>query len=312
MPDICFHIGLYKTASSWMQRTVFPAVGGLGLGSGNNKNRILQRMKACFLERSPDVWQEAEGRELAEDLLACAVSDGPVLYSDEALYRAKIFLDSTREADFTGEPYLLATHLREFSRHAWQGKGRVSVFYFVRNQMDWLASFYAQLSNRIPGASQADFVRRIQALADRPSAFGGNVVKYDRLTAALYEALGRDNVLPLVYERLNEEQTWSTLRAFSGLALANERASGTGGHFKIRRHSPGSWTLRKYGEKLRPRGFADRVHKNLARLPGRRAGSINAHESLRRQVQAAYHQSNAEFERLSGLDLSGLGYYPET
>lgn len=111
MPDICFHIGLYKTASSWMQRTVFPAVGGLGLGSENNKSRILQRMKTCFLECSPTVWRESEGRKLVDDLLASAPSGDTVLYSDEALYRAKIFLDSSHEAQFVCEPHMLATHL---------------------------------------------------------------------------------------------------------------------------------------------------------------------------------------------------------
>lgn len=189
MPDICFHIGLYKTASSYLQKTVFPEVGGLGLGSPHNQNAVLERMKSCFLECSPGIWREEQGRKLADDIERSTPKDANILYSDEALYRAKIFLADTHESLFVAEPYILAEHFRQFSEYAWGGRGRVRVFFYVRSQADWLASLYAQLSNRIKGASQQDFVQRVQNLVDHPSASGGNVAKFDVLTAVLQDAL---------------------------------------------------------------------------------------------------------------------------
>ncbi|MCC1495977.1 hypothetical protein [Alcanivorax sp. 1008] len=312
MPDISFHIGLYKTASTYLQNAVFPQSGGLGRGSPHNQNDILARVKKSFLYCSPGVWRESHGLMLSEDIKNSSPNSTHILYSDEAIYAARIFGNDARASLAAGEPYHLAEHFHQFKKHAWKDRGRVRVFFYVRNQADWLGSLYVQLSNRIIGASQSDFEEHIDRLVDQPSAYGGNVARFDDLTSALQEALGPDNVLPLLYERLHDECTWEKIRQFTGISgLGSSSLQGTGKDYKVRQRIPGNWPIRPYGEGLKARTPSEFLYKYLYRvLAGNR--SLQMTGELRTKLQACYLDSNRNFEKLSGLSLAAddLQYYP--
>ena len=315
---LIFHVGLYKTASSYLQWQIFPQVDALGTGPQPARVKALKtRMVQLFRRRSPSVWRTRKGRATAAEIAALARDDRPVLYSHESLYHGKIFLQGERRLQVRDPVHLLAAHLSAFARHAWGGRGSVRCLFFVRNQPDWLASMYAQFNDKVPGSGQADFERRVDALLADPPARGGQVVAYDHWVVTLAQALGEDAVLPLLYERLQEPQTWTRLAAFTErpeLSCTDTADTPPGEQAKVRRSSPDAWRLKRPAV-----GRISRQGRKLLRRAGlpvqvpkaeTSEASLVMDAALRQRIQTAYAASNRRFERLTGEEWAGRGYYP--
>jgi len=315
---LTFHIGLYKTASSYLQWQIFPQVGALGIGpqptrSKTPKNRMVQ----LFRRRSPSVWRTRKGQAVAAEIATLAQDDGPILYSHESLYHGKIFLQAERRLQVRDPVHLLAAHLSGFARYAWGGRGPVRCLFFVRNQPDWLASMYAQFNDKLPSSGQADFEARVEALLADPPSHGGQAIAYDHWVVTLAQALGEASVLALLYEQLQAPQTWARIAAFTERPeLAGAAADEPPGErAKVRRTARDTWRLKRPAA-----GQATRTGRKVLRrvgLPVEVPKAQTATESLvltpalRQRIQCAYAPSNRRFERLTGESLTGLAYFPE-
>ena len=314
---LTFHIGLYKTASSYLQWQVFPAVGALGTGPQPARAKALKgRMVQLFRRRSPAVWRTRKGQAAAAEIAALARDGGPILYSHESLHHGKIFLQAERRLQVRDPVHLLAAHLSAFARHAWGGRGPVRCLLFVRNQPDWLASMYAQFSDKLPDPGQADFEARVEALLADPPGHGGQVIAYDHWLAALSQALGEEAVLALPYERLQAPQTWARVAAFTERPELAEAAAGPPGEqAKVRRAAQDTWRLKRPAAGRAARAGRKGLRKAglPVQAPEAQAGAepLVLTPSLRARIQAAYADANRRLERLAGLELAGLGYYPE-
>jgi hypothetical protein len=316
VPSFFLHIGLPKTATTTLQERLFPALGGVhyvgipmtdGFAAAPGDGARHRLLAECF-RRSERLWAAVGDDVLAEFL-------GPkqrwlqqptsVLASDEGVGRT-----ASRTA-------LLGAHLSSMERtvRSW-GFDDLRVLCVFRRQDEWLASHYAQVSDRKPAPSQQDFEATVSHVLD-PHAGRfklGAMLDYQSLHEALEGAVGADRLLMLPYERLRADPAGfdDALCAFVGTPVPE-----TGSAEAVRNarsDRPGTWRLRR--RPTRVERSLRRIHARLP-LPDRlstpsmtRPGTIELTAVLREQILDAYAVSNRALGRRLGTDLSTFGYHP--
>ncbi|WP_299819410.1 hypothetical protein [uncultured Jannaschia sp.] len=302
------HVGLPKTASTFLQNQVFPALDHLAVRTVPRTRLFRERADAavefrtfaCALRRSAALWPSI-GEPLLDELLG-PDADGRrgLLVSDEAIGRA------------ASRPEGLAAHLSAFASLARaRGFARPRIVAFLRRQDHWLASHYAQISDRKRGAGEAGFRATVAATLD-PAAQKhgfGTLLDYAALRAALVDVAGEDGVLLLPHEALVAEPEPTLRRLLDWLgtppALA-ERLATAKGRDNVRSDTAGSvlqWQLRPPSIPL-PRGR--RLALPAGIWPARR---ISLPADLSRRILGAYGDSNRDVAAATGLDLGRWGYF---
>jgi hypothetical protein len=326
--DLLLHVGLMKTGTTTLQKLVFPAVPGY-LGSlpqydFNHRDAGLGQQFIQFLAgRTVDVerWRDE----------ACSAVEGTgadtIIVSRETLTRwsdrgswhvpvSGRFGDLSRPP--RRSPHPLIAFLRGHVLPAWESVGAVRTLVTLRNQSDWLASLYAQVSDRIIRASQEDFEARVARLVAGRDAY----LDYAALIEDLDHLVGRDASHVLLLEDMGTDVYWQQLGAALGTALheAGELQTAT----NVRRED-GVWMLRPFNS----HGIKDVLMARSA-SPGRqrswtlrglghpvqlvrtamrtRDASINVTDELRQRVRDGYASSNLRLGHRLGRDLSDLGY----
>jgi hypothetical protein len=213
LPDLIFHLGLTKTASTFLQKKVFlgkmyTLARARDREYDTHKSREFQKV---MHENPPAFWQSPEGKHFFDHDPKLSQN---VLISHESIYDHVPF-PQKNEPTISGEPLLFASKLKEISEHCWP-HGQTKAFFFFRRQADWLASIYAHTCWQLPEPSQKDFDARVEALLDG-STPGLNAVNYSLLLESLENSLGAGNVLALPHEDFQKDATWEKLRNFTGI-----------------------------------------------------------------------------------------------
>ena len=314
------HIGLPKTATTYLQKEVFPtvpAVRYLGIPRGDlfaspqDLDRGRRTLTAC-VNRSAEVWEGA-GEAVLEEVFGCeraARPRGDVLVSDEGVGRSG------------SRPALLGAHLRALRRRAevW-GFERVRILCVIRRQDHWLASHYAQISDRNPESSQEDFEAMIRETVDPAGdRYGfGMLLDYAALTGAVEDAVGAENLLVLPYERLAQEPVRFLRSVYNFLeADAPPRREGEPERRNVRSAGGEVWELRPSARervlRLRPARLAGALglpnEIRLIRNPRNEevTKTIRLTPPLRALISDAYRRSNRSLENRYDLRLDRLGY----
>ena len=304
------HVGLPKTASTFLQERVFPALGHLEVRSVPRSRAFRgaadaadgHRLFAAALRRSAAVW-EARGAELMDELLGAGDRGGRgLLVSDEAIGRA------------ASRPEALAAHLSAFARlAAARGFGAPRIVAFLRRQDHWLASHYAQISDREGGGSQAGFAAMIERTLDpaRDRHGFGMLLDYGALHAALAQVAGAEGVLLLPHEELVAEPERVLRRLLAWIGTPEDTVptllAAAAGRANVRGEAAGglpSWRLRPPSLAL---GGGRRAAVPSWLWPARRIALAPA---LSARILAAYAESNARAAKAAGLDLAAYGYLP--
>ena len=298
------HIGLPKTASTFLQQRVFPLLGHVTVRT-MPRTRLFRtaadaraefRAFACLMRRPPEVWADHGPAAMAEILGPDDDGRGSFLVSDEAIGRV------------ASRPRALAAHLAAFAgAAAARGFGPPRIVAFVRRQDHWLASHYAQVSDRTPRASQAGFEAFVDATLDpagRRRRFG-RLLEYAALHDTLLGVAGERGVLVLAYEALVAEPEATLTRLLDWLgtpaplvadiaaaprARANVRSAGDG--------AAPAWRLRPPSIGL-PSGRRVSVPHRL--WPERR---ITLRPDLSARILESYADENARLAATAGIDLS--------
>lgn len=314
------HIGLPKTATTYLQQEVFPALGHLrylGIPQGDvfagpeELGRGPRTLTNCT-KRSALFWSRY-GEAVFRDILGCETTERPpgdVLLSDEGIGRAG------------SRPILLGSHLQGLATQAKKrGFGCIRLLCMFRRQDHWLASHYAQISDRNPQASQEDFEETVNRILDPAGGrFGfGMLLDYAALAQHLRPVVGSSNLLMLPYELLVHDpaQFHHRIMAFLGdTAAANASRFVDAQKRNVRSKQEGVWELRpaRYSRaiQLRP----GRLLSSL-RLPSEihlgwrtRGGTIRVTEQLRMSILSEYESSNSTLSEELGIDLARFGYLP--
>jgi hypothetical protein len=289
---------LPKTASTTLQEEVFPALVRhtyiakpttkiLHPTPRGDSGLLFERA----LSREPGIWA-AIGGDLFDEFLGKEAGERPVLVSDESIGRA------------ASDPLRLAAHLAEIDRLARaRGFAALRVMVVIREQAAWLASHFAQLSDRRWHSDQAAFERFVRKQTDPADGLFrfGALLQYDRLHMALTSALAPDRVGVLALEEL-ERDTASFF--FKLRCLLHERLPELGTKPQksrnVRNTGDANWMLRSP-----PIGSPVRRMRFMLRGPTGR--TIKLTPELRRACMV-YAPGNAALAERTGLDLAGYGY----
>ena len=184
--SVIFHIGLPKTATTFLQYRAFKGTPGIGY----MHRKLEPEQNFCKPLENAIHRRAALPPGAKEKVSAYFDGKGPLLVSDEVLcMRAREFW-----VDELVEPEGVAKrlwNLRKLSDH----KLRMSVIIGLRRQDQWLGSWYAHTSGRFTEFDQADFDRRIAALisGETPPSWV-RWLQYDRLYETFADMFGPERV----------------------------------------------------------------------------------------------------------------------
>lgn len=334
---ITLHLGMSKTGTTFLQQRLFPVLPGVHFYDQPRTNKLnggpYQGLLARAFKRSPALWNDI-GDELYSELIKEGDFSGSgkiVLISDQ----------SAGPAMFEAEPYSghylerernradqFCSHIASLSNIAKKyGASRVRVILIFRRQDDWLASKYAQRSNRIKNASQKHFETRIRSVIDPADRYytDGVVLNYYYLWQKLVDTVGEENLLMLPYEWFNNAPS-EYLTAIAEFITSLKRSqlnrvmnSVDIHQINVRSVSKNTWQLRRSKNKspvsvrLRPArlfkklGFPIRVPLTM----GDRGlhDEISLSPRLRDEIMGKYKDTNRKLSLLLGIDLKNYGYY---
>lgn len=332
------HIGLIKTGSTFLQREVFPLISSIEY-MFKPKSDLVEKAYwwsgafSCFFDRSPAIWAELGDSLFAELFGRHAETDSgeDVLVSDENvcvnMEKPPSYLLGGRWARRGRDPFSTRAHLEELSKVVLgQYFSRIRVLVAVRRQDSWVASSYAQLSNRWAGASQDHFEEYVSSLLDPATDYyvNGVALDYHLLWQALVQAVGQQNVLMLPYELMKADMPEFLSRWFQFLEVPEEGVQiietltdrSQSRKRNVRSLSQDTWKIRERVRKhlrLRPgRVFAALGLPTKLRLPWpdfKRGDKIRLTPELKERFVNTYEDSNQAFAEAIGMDLSSYGYY---
>lgn len=307
---LALHIGLPKTATTFLQTGIFPALDGLtflatpgtALFAGPSDADAGGRLMAAAMKRSAAIWRD-RGDLLFSEMLGAREAWTPrdVLVSDEGIGR------------IASRPALLGEHIDAIGREAGRwGFSKVLVLAVFRRQDHWFASHYAQMSDRNPSASQADFERAARSvLSPFETRYRlGMLMDYAALHEVLTGTLGRDRVLMLPFERLAAapDAFHRSIARFLGVPAPQFGGAVATADRNARSAGAGTWQVRP----LRPAaGRMSRLRSLPQRLAaGRRERTITLTPDLSAAMLSAYRDSNTRLAAALGVDLAAFGYFP--
>lgn len=324
MQDLIFHLGLTKTASSFLQRRVFRGkMNTLENAIAWEDDRVEARaFQECFRYNSPFYWR----RQGAGDLFFRdkGASGRNIVISHESLFEHVPFNDKEGPGNIVCEPYLVSARLKEIADNVWQNGG-VKALFFFRKQSEWLPSIYAHVCYRLKEPSQADFDRRVHEFVSGHSSLA-HAVDYSLLFEQLAATLGSESVLALPYEALHEAEIWAQLREFTGIDDLGEDVNLTKRDVNVKK-LPGDkdWALSgrvqplnrsQLVAPLRPliRSVTSTEQRNkikdaIKKVMGLEDLRIGIDDDLAAEVMKFYENGNRHLASMIRMDLQKYGYY---
>jgi hypothetical protein len=301
------HIGLFKTATTTLQRQFFPALSGcVFLTRGHGEDKFLFRLLATNLcNADDDSYMEATFRSFLQDKMRNRPET--LVMSHEAFSGAVYdgMYNAERNAD----------RLR-----ALLPDGRIVVV--VRNQGAMLRSLYNFHVQKGGFASFEEFVANRADGCD----FDPDHLHYDTLIARFQQRFGSESVKVLLYEslvarpgeflaELSSFITGNEVRAMAPTNLGTDNRSLSPPSRWLLRHANQLFRVSRFNPKprLTPIARADKlrallqnvVDPRLLRGVTQRSGSD---EAALANIVGRYEQSNSRVEEMTGLSLRQWGY----
>ena len=340
--DLVLHLGMSKTGTTYLQEEVFPRLTWIEyfdrptsetLRGGKN-----QGLLARAFRRSPAIWDDI-GDDLLEEVLRRSkgnAGDTTVLVSDQSagpqIWQLNPYLGSRWEQE-RQDPFLLKAHLQQISKVAqsW-GFGSLRILLIFRRQDTWIASKYAQRSDRFPNPSQSHFERYVDYLLNPEDGFysDGIVLDYHKLLHQIRSAVGSSNVLMIPFELLKHDarmyleqivgfvdHTAEPKNATTTLVRLLAQSSTTTKR-NVRSARANMWALRRrrsqrsiLPQQVKGRlRHAERLWQRTVRSSAsKRRRYIELTREMSDRILDVYAESNRRLAREIDVDLSRYGYF---
>jgi len=333
--DIILHIGLPKTATTALQRSLFrhdPAIayiGKLGLYHGVSLDQLgaprsrtadhageqlVRELQRCAASR----W--SEGSSVLVERVLRAVDEGglgpgPLVLSHEDLlagtFGAFRVIERRRGRTVIGvDPDALADRIAAFARSGWPGN--VSIMVTLRRQDTFLASLFAQTFPARWDTSVNTLDRFVEAVTEEQYySLGGLVLDYDWLVGRLEDSVGQGNVGVLFYEDIvsDVDRIAESLQTWFGTDPERVRAALTDRSWKTRTADQQRWRVQRYRGRNRVRHLGQWIKRRLHSEPDPKWAYLT--EATRARVLTTYADSNRRLAQRLGRSLADYGYYTD-
>lgn len=334
MQELVLHIGLPKSGSTTIQERLLALLpGNLGEPRTDEWSRILRRDLVALLK------QPRSGRDLEAGAIdwirtldrvvprADAVQDR-LVFSEEMLTRPSFYFRTPSTPRYVDNIHPVVTVIGAIRRCSIDRFSRVRVLICLRRQDQFLASYYAQSSNRLPFAGQADFERRVIRLLQDDSLQGRRYLDWASLVQQLWSVVGRENVQVVFLENMATDEYWHDVFGFVGRAPGPDElntAPWRNIQDNARNLGDDTWSvrslapLRLIGSRsngaLPPRANVQYpvVVRSLLRaekLIARRRTNIVLRRSISESIMSSCSPFNTSLSVELDFDLSKLGYHP--
>jgi len=343
MPDLIMHVGLHKTGTTTIQQQVLAGLPNfLGkeryhdppqtLSGTHEEDKMLHSVVKDFLwlsskelQRRTDEWVSH-----VQKLASRNIPEQPLLISNEIFTEWRgdtvepwLYSPTPNKKRKRKKPMPLARFLGDYLIPAW-GDGQVKVVITLRNQPEWLASLYAQQSDKIRYASQKDFEQQVANLISAEDPF----LDWDSMVEEICSAVGRENVCVLLHEDMHQPAFWEDLISFMEIEDSACRPEINNTRLNVRKSSSNQWELMrpatptqrrlkyKWPKFLFPltrsivlsglRKFEPVMRQFI--FANRRGDSIELNEEIVEKIRNYVKPFNARLSQRLNRDLTDLGY----
>jgi hypothetical protein len=326
MTDLLLHVGLMKAGSTTLQERVFVhSPGNIGrpfAGSWAHGNVTGLREVVGLAGNDADLtaalrhWVTRLESAVPKRVLAQPLA----ILSDEVLTRPWFYFRTGVTPRYASDRLPIAHLVDVLANGGIWSHGRVRVLLSLRRQDAFLASFYAQQSDRIPFASQRDFERRVRYILENPTLRGAAYLDWSTHVEQLRDAVGADALTVVHLEELSHPYTLDQLSSLTGIERrllpageverANVRGSGAN-QWRLRRLR----TPRKFKRTGKRQSYdveRPMLKQGLAWADRLLRGYERGQLALTTEVEATIARTVAPFNRrlevLLERDLATLGY----
>lgn len=249
---LVLHVGLPKTGTTTVQKHVFPKVatyyGPFSKPSASFWREGFPRLRQIIQFLPPAWWFTPAARDDREFLrrlgqrLACSCND--VLLSFENLIASEFFGPNqgayVRE---DGTRFHPVEHLAEILPILFPSREETIVLVTCRRQWPWLPSLYAQLSDRIPGASQRDFDDQLETILESDWVHQ-STLNYHHLGSEILRRVLPSQLVFLPMESMGQLEYSTLLAGVLQLAPDEVHRAVAGSRENARQAAPNTWKLR--------------------------------------------------------------------
>jgi hypothetical protein len=273
--NVVFHVGLPKTATSFLQMTLFARCPSINL----IHRKVAQRERLYFnnvLRGKREATKQGVLRRLRSDVLNI-VSDENISITPLSIWKGK-----------DDSPTATWRRLSELSRLVTGRDNSFRTIMTIRRQDRWLASRYAESAKLFEIADQSDFEERVSGMLARADGHQDSWLNYHHTVSAFSERIGRDKILVLMQEELEANPfSWTRqLEDFLGINDLSPILSESDVRPRnVLSTGVDSWKLRG--------------HKSEIRLP----------EWLSKRILDAFASSNRKLASEFSIDGARFGYY---
>jgi hypothetical protein len=294
---VYLHIGHHRTGTTFLQKRVFSKIDHL---TYYHKDETTEAAKLLGAFRMSTLIWKTQGDAL---LRPFSKSKKPSVISSEELSCHRLFLSP--EIEQRRDPCQLAAHVRGLRAAAARYDLKVRIIVGIRRQDGYLCSRYANLSDRIESASQADFERQVRDILNMSSRYfiDGVWLDFENTAQMLAEAVGANNLLILALEQLSDQPT-AYLNVLSGFLDLPIPKCIDPAVVNARSEAENIWRLKRERYK-----FTGRLVNPLMAALGKQPGTISLPEDLKSQVMHTYGQSNRKLAKHVSADLGRYGYF---
>lgn len=328
MATLVLHIGMPKTATTFLQRKIFPKWNGENV-SFLPKGEIQRRLKGGEFDgfrvgrglsvgfaRSPLFWEDCGDSFFRAILSDDLVPDKSVVLSFEGITDPNFFATPSLNMP-RKDPYLLKLHLERVVDISHRlGVDKVKVILTFRRQAPWLGSLYAQQSDRVFSAGQKDFEAKVDYLLDQRYGYHiyGVWMNYFRIWQLLSGVVGGENVLFLPQEMLTAQQKDFVERCSSFVGYSGEeiQLDGVQPRDNKRSVSENSWKLRPYSlqenSAFAQGGVKNRILRKL-KIPRVFNKEVTVTRELNERINLKFAHENSLLSHGLGINLADYGFH---
>jgi len=300
--DVILHVGMYKCASTFLQRKVFPFLRGVYFPHGR-EDRIRNFIHQ-LPHRNPLLVDTAAEKQWIDREIEAKSGAGPVLISHESLF---------------GWVYRNFTNNKAVTDLLKQIFPRARILVIIRRQDEWLESAYTQTIHEGHSVSLKHYLGWRDGKFHESLARDGADIRTDvrqinplPFIRNYMELFGKDRVLVLPYEllRKNRDAFIDRICTFIGVASHHpdddtsvNRSYSLVSACIARALNP---ILPGAKSKARLRRILQTVVDRVIYIPNR-----FIKPGMRRRIMELHEKSNRELAELIGIDLAEFGYYPK-